>query len=254
MARPTAFAYIRVSTEEQATEGLSLDAQERAVRAYCDMRGLALVECIIDPGISAGKPLHARPGGKHLLEALADRRTAAVVALKLDRLFRDCADCLAVVDQWDRQGTALHLVDLGGQAVDTSTAMGRFFLTVMAGAAEMERNLIRERTRAAMAEKKARGQWLGQAPYGFRCAADGVHLEADPREQRILDLIAGLRKDGMSLQQLTRWLNEQHIPARGKRWHKSTLVRIVKHARARRSETSPDNAASETVCTSSAKS
>ena len=73
--------------------------------------------------------------------------------LKLDRMFRNAGDCLATVEAWDRAGVALHVVDLGGNAIDTTSAAGRFMLVVLAGAAEMERNLIRERTKAALAVK-----------------------------------------------------------------------------------------------------
>src|SRR5262245_39614025 len=138
-----AIGYTRVSTDEQVTSGVSLDAQEAAIRAYCAMRGLDLAEMIVDAGVSAGQPLSSREGG----ERVGDVGIAAVVAYKLDRVFRDCADCLAVVRDWDERDVALHLVDLGGQTIDTGTAMGRFFLTVMAGAAELERNLIGERTK-----------------------------------------------------------------------------------------------------------
>ena len=81
--------------------------------------------------------------------------------LKLDRMFRNAGDCLTTIEQWERSGIALHVVDLGGNAIDTTSAAGRFMLVVLAGAAEMERNLTRERTRSAMAVKKANGQRVG---------------------------------------------------------------------------------------------
>ena len=122
------------------------------------MRGLSLVEVVIDAGISAGKPLATPEGGQRLLELVRTKQVSSVVALKLDRLFRNAADCLYTVESWDKAGIAMHLVDIGGASVDTSSAMGRFFLTVMAGAAEMERNQIRERTSMAMQHMKQRGR------------------------------------------------------------------------------------------------
>lgn len=77
------------------------------------MRGLELFEVIIDAGVSAGKPLAAREGGRRVLELVRARKVNAVVALKLDRLFRNCADCLTVISGWDKAAVALHLVDLG---------------------------------------------------------------------------------------------------------------------------------------------
>lgn len=186
------FGYIRVSSEEQAQEGLSLLAQEQAIRAYAAHRGLNLVEVIADPAVSGGRPLGRSDGGGRLLEGVAKGNAKAVVAVKLDRLFRSAQDCLSVVDSFDRKGVALHLLDVGGQGLDNSSALGRFFLTVMAAVGEMEKGLIAERTKAALAARKARGQTNGgQPPYGFAADDDG-YLE-DPAEQEVLDHVRKLR-------------------------------------------------------------
>ena len=227
-----AIAYVRVSTEEQATEGVSVDAQIAAVRAYATLRGLELLDVVVDAGVSAGKPLADRAGGAVIVDAVKRRRVRAVVAVKLDRVFRNAGDCLTVTEGWDRMGVALHLVDMGGQAIDTSSAMGRFFLTVMAGAAEMERNLIRERTSSAMAHKRSKGELVGAVPYGFRLADDGVTLEADADEQHTLSLVAQLRADGMSVRAIVDALEARGVRARGARWHQTTVTRLLARAAA----------------------
>lgn len=198
MNTAAAVLYIRVSTEEQAAEGLSLAAQEARLRAYCAMRDLAVVEVVTDAGVSAGKPLATRPGGRRVLE-LAAAGVGAVVAYKLDRLFRDTADCLTVVRAWDKAGVGLHLVDLGGQTLDTASAMGRFFLSIMAAAAELERGLTGERTKAAMGHAKRQGRRVGALPYGSRLAADGVNLEPDEGEGAVLEAARELHAAGLSL-------------------------------------------------------
>jgi DNA invertase Pin-like site-specific DNA recombinase len=86
---------------------------------------------------------------------VASKKRSHVLALELDRLFRDAADALNQTKAWDKGGLALHLVDLGDQTLNTASAMGRFFLNVMAGFAELKRNLIAERTGTAMKHKKA---------------------------------------------------------------------------------------------------
>lgn len=226
-----AIAYVRVSTEEQATEGVSVDAQVASVRAYALLRGLELVDVVVDAGVSAGKPLASRVGGAIVLDAVKRRKVRAVVAVKLDRVFRNAGDCLQTTEGWDHAGVALHLVDMGGQAIDTSSAMGRFFLTVMAGAAEMERNLIRERTTTALAHKRAEGRRTSKdAPYGWRIATDGDTLEADEAEQRALELIRALRAGGMSVRAIVAHLEATGIPARGTRWHKTTVERALARA------------------------
>jgi resolvase-like protein len=117
----------------------------------------------------AAKPVHSRIGGQRILDLVQRSAVAHVVTYKLDRLFRDCADCLTVTAAWDKKAIALHLVDLGGQTLDTSSAMGRFFLTVMAGAAELERNLIRERTSEAIGYVKTRdARPVGTCPTATR--------------------------------------------------------------------------------------
>lgn len=224
----TAVAYVRVSTEEQAAEGVSVDAQIAAVRAYAMLRGLDLVDVVVDAGVSAGKPLADRAGGAVVLDLVRRRKVRAVVGVKLDRLFRNAGDCLTTTEAWDKAGVALHLVDMGGQAIDTSSAMGRFFLTVMAGAAEMERNLIRERTTTALAHKRANGKRTSKdAPIGQRIATDGDTLEADADEQRAVELARSLRADGYTVRAIVDALEAAGIAPRGARWHPTTVNRML---------------------------
>ncbi len=124
------------------------------------------MKVIREEGVSAGKPLATRPGGERLLQLVARKKVKHVVALKLDRLFRDAEDALHQTKAWDKAGIALHLVDMGGQTLNTATAMGRFFLNMMAGFAELERNLIAERTATALAHKKTHRGSL--QPYSLR--------------------------------------------------------------------------------------
>ena len=210
-----AVLYLRVSTQEQAREGISLAAQEARLRAYCTLRGLRVVEVATDAGVSGGKPMHTRAGGQRILDLVQRSAVGHVIAYKLDRLFRDCADCLTVTAAWDKKAIALHLVDLGGQTLDTSSAMGRFFLTVMAGAAELERNLIRERTSEAMGYVKSQGHKTGgDVPYGYTVAVDGKTLTADSEEQAMLEAIRTARSQGYSQRQVVAELAQQGFTTR----------------------------------------
>ena len=110
------------------------------------------------------------------------------------------SDCLSTVDQWEHWGIALHVVDLGGNGIDTTNAAGRFMLVVLAGAAEMGRNLTRERTRSAMAVKRTNGQLIGGNPYGFDLAADGATLVPNEAEQTVVGRIRSMRSDSLSLE------------------------------------------------------
>jgi len=132
-----AVGYVRVSSEEQATEGVSLDAQEARIRAYATMRGLNLVAIYREEGVSAKVPLRKRPEGTKIVESLSKKRAKHVIAVKLDRLFRNVADALSQTEEWDKAKHALHVIDMGGSAVDTASAMGRMFFTMAAAFAEM---------------------------------------------------------------------------------------------------------------------
>ena len=228
-----AIGYIRCSTFEQADSGLGLDVQKERIQAYCLLKGLRLVEVITDAGVSGGKLLALRKGGRRLLNAIKGRgrKAEAVVMLKLDRMFRNAGDCLNTVEQWDNTGIALHVVDLGCNAIDTPSAAGRFMLVVLAGAAEMERNLTRERTRAAMAVKKSNGQRIsGRIPYGFDLAADGSTLVENPDEQGVIEDIRAMRASGNKLKQIADALTERGVPTKtglSKCWGHQTVARIL---------------------------
>lgn len=222
-----AVGYIRVSTEEQAREGVSLDAQETKLRAYCELQGLQLAHVYRDEGISAGKPLSERPEGAELLGRVERGEARHVVALKLDRLFRDAVDCLQRSREWDAAGVAMHLIDMGGQTVNTASATGRFMLTVMAGAAEMERNLIRERTRAAMQHKRERGDRLGASPLGFVTPEPGAELEPLEAELEPVRLILNRRAAGDSFRSIAGALRDAGMPTkRGGRWEAATVRKV----------------------------
>jgi site-specific DNA recombinase len=224
----SAVLYTRVSTQEQSHEGVSLAAQEAKLRTYGALRGLTVVEVVCDAGVSGGKPMHTRVGGQRILDLVKRGVVAHVIAYKLDRLFRDCADCLTVTKDWDKRHVALHLVDLGGQTLDTSSAMGRFFLTVMAGAAELERNLIGERTTEAMAYKKSRHERVGELPYGSQEGPDGKLVE-HPSEQAVIATIQQYRTAGLSLRAIVAAAEKAGLTSRaGTPFQLTQIARLLK--------------------------
>jgi len=225
----TAIGYTRVSTEEQVKEGVSLDAQEERLTAYATAQNIDLVHIIREEGISGTIPLADRPGGADLLQMVGkDKKVQHVIALKLDRLFRDASDCLMQTKVWDKAGIGLHLLDMGGQSINTASAMGRMFLTMSAGFAELERNLISERTAAAMLYKKSRLEAYSPTPLGYERIGDRIHLLE--KEQRVVRDIYALRKNGATLRDIAATLNRKQIPTKqGKRWHGSTVNSILKN-------------------------
>lgn len=222
--------YTRVSTDEQAREGVSLQAQEARGRAYCELHGLVALRIYSDEAVSGSKPLAARLQGAQLCADIGVGLIQHVIALKLDRLFRDAIDCLEVSRDWEAAGVAMHLIDLGGQAVNSASAMGRFMITVLAGAAEMERNLIRERTRMALHHKKERGDRLSGTPLGFLASAPGAPLAVLDEEIATVRVILRLRERDPA-----RWTfraiaerleHEGRRTKRGGRWEAMTVKRV----------------------------
>lgn len=215
--------YIRVSSSQQAEEGVSLEAQERALRLYAEREGFDLVDVVVDAGVSASIPLAKREGGKRLLEMVRKGQVQTIIATKLDRVWRSAADALASVETWTKKGVGLVLLDLGGQVLDTKTPMGKLMLTMMAGFAEAERALIAERTRTALQHKKAKGERVsGKAPLGFRFEQDGSLVE-DHGEQEVIRKVHSLRAKGFSWSKIADGLNKAGVPCRGAKWFAQSL-------------------------------
>jgi DNA invertase Pin-like site-specific DNA recombinase len=127
---------------------------------------------------------------------------------------------------WDKGGVALHLVDMGGQTLNTASAMGRFFLNVMAGFAELERNLIAERTEMAMAHKKAHLEAYSPTPYGYD--REGNTLTRNPQELKAITQIQEWRAAGWSLGKIARELTMECVPTKkGGAWYPGTVKYLL---------------------------
>jgi DNA invertase Pin-like site-specific DNA recombinase len=221
-----AIAYIRVSTGKQ---DLSLDAQEERIRGYCQAQGLDLVEVIRERAVTGKLKLNKRPEGKRIAELTA-AGVCHIVALKLDRLFRNAVDALGHVEDWEQAGISLHLVDMGGQPINTGSSMGKMLLTMLAGFAEFERNMIAERTTAALNYKKAHGEAYNHAPYG-QSVQDGK-LIPDAAEQAVIARMQALRADGTSYNEIAQTLNAERVPTkRNGTWGSQTVKNILELTR-----------------------
>lgn len=204
-----AIGYIRVSTEEQADSGAGLAAQRAAIMAEAEHRGWTHIEVIEDAGAS-GSDLR-RPGITAALAALATGRANVLVVAKLDRLSRSLVDFAHLMERSRKEGWALVALDLG---VDTSTPTGEVMAGVLALFAQFERRLIGQRTREALAVKKAQGIRLGRPPV----------VEAS--------VVARVRADrarGFTYAAIAARLNAEAIPTAhgGQRWYKSTVAGLA---------------------------
>ncbi len=216
----TAIGYVRVSTQEQAKEGVSLDTQRDKLRSYCKSNGIKLINIVADEGIS-GSTL-ARPGLQAALHMIRRGRANTLIVAKLDRLSRSLRDVCALMSDYftdDRY----HLLSVCGM-VNTHSAAGRMLMMNLANYNQFERELISERTREALQHMKAQGIRLGPAQYGYELSNQ---LDEKGRrmlvplanEQKVIARLAAAQADGVGFNDIARQLNAEGIRARrGGEW------------------------------------
>lgn len=220
-----AIGYIRVSTENQVDEGVSLNAQKVKIKSWCDLNDYELVAIHEDAGIS-GKSMDKRAG---LQDALNQTKPdMALVVYSLSRLARSTKDCIDIAEQLKVKRCDLVSIT---EKIDTSSAMGEFFFTLIAALGQMERKLIGERTKSALAHKKAIGDKYAPVPFGYR-EVDGK-LQAVKKETELVAEIISRRQAGETLQAIAGWLNEQGIIGKqGGKWHASSVSYVLKRHKA----------------------
>lgn len=222
-----AVAYLRVSTDEQHLGPL---AQRRAIEAWAAARGVEVVAWHTDEGVSGAAPLDERPALRGALEDLRRLGAGLLVAAKRDRLARDLDLARALEARLRRVGVQLATTDVGADAP-------RLVPGLLDLLAEHERELISERTRAALQAKRARGERVsGPPPYGYRF--EGVRvvegrevggtLAPVEAEQRAIRLMRAWRAEGRSLRQIAADLQRAQVPSRGDRWHATTVARVLR--------------------------
>lgn len=221
--------YLRVSTMEQVTHGVSLSAQESRLLDYCQLQELNPVRSFIEQGVSATKPLELRPEGGKMLQYVKRQKVKHIVVLKLDRMFRNVEDALRQTKSFDNAGITLHLVDMGGQSICTSSAIGRIIFTLLASFAQFERDLISERTAMALSHKRSKNEITNHPPYGFQ--RQGETLVVDPEEQKVVRSIRKWRDKGETLQEIADRLNQRQVPTKlpGGHWFPSTVKNTLKN-------------------------
>jgi DNA invertase Pin-like site-specific DNA recombinase len=199
--------YVRVSTDEQGLNGAGLDAQRAAIEAECERRGWKLVR--IEEDVLSGRSLN-RPGLQRAIDSCQDGSVAGVLVAKLDRPSRSLIDFAGLLEQARREGWNLVALDLG---VDLSSPSGEFLASVMASAAQWERRIIGQRTKEALAVKKALGVRLGR-PASI--------------PEKLAKRIRRMRATGMTLQAICDTLNTEQVPTpRGGRIWRPTSLRAV---------------------------
>ena len=230
-----AVGYVRVSTDMQAAEGLSLEAQQAAIEGYCSIHGIKLVKLCKDV-MSGGKDV--RPG---LSEALRTLQTSAdvLIWLKLDRVSRSIKHFCELYEKYFKDGTKELVASRESIRMDSS--LGRALGGILLVFAQMEREAIGERTREAIGHIRRSGYHFGKVPFGKRAvpAADNPRMKVlvdDEEEQRIVEQIREWGETGIGISEMARRLNEKEVvPPQGKEWTKSLIYNL----RLRTRQTSP---------------
>ncbi len=218
--------YVRVSTEEQSRDGLSLIHQETKIRAFCALHDLTLVDIVVDPGVSA-KTLD-RPGLTRILDRLRRGMIGGVVVMKLDRLTRSLRDWDSLIENFfsERAGRTLFSIE---NSIDTRTAAGRMVVNMMVMVAQWERETTAERTKDALQGKIHRRERCGRIRYGYDLAADEIHLVPNPAEQEVIGRLKKWKARGMTYQRIVQMLAELGIETKDGRpvWTPSTVYGIL---------------------------
>lgn len=215
--------YSRVSTEEQARDGYGLDAQHTRCTAMAAVKGWSNIIYYADEGISGTKDATKRPGLAKLIEDARFAKIQAVIVLDLSRLGRKTRLVLDLVDDLTRHNVTLVSCK---ESLDTSTPQGQFVLTLFAALAQLERDLIAERTSAALSERGAiDGEKGGRLPYGYVRSVEG--LKVDPQAASIVQRVFSMRGSGDSLRTIAAEMELIVRSPRGGKWYASSVREIL---------------------------
>lgn len=220
--------YLRVSTEEQASEGYGLAVQRERCAAMATVKDWTVVGMFADEGISGTKDASERPGLAALLAAATAGELDAVIVLALDRLGRKTRLVLDLVEQLAAAGVSLVSCK---ESLDTATPQGQFALTLFAALAQLERDTIVERTTAGRNQRgKVDGEKGGRLPYGYSRLPTAIVVDAEAAA--IVRRIFALRASGATLQAIAAQLDGPS--PRGGAWYASGVSDILKNEAAYR--------------------
>jgi DNA invertase Pin-like site-specific DNA recombinase len=216
-----AVAYVRVSTAEQHN---GPEAQRQSIEQWGRARGVEIVACHVDAGVSGAADLADRPALLAALDDLEQHRAALLVVAKRDRLARDVLKAGAIEAATVARGARVVSADGVADGDDPAAKMLRSMLDVFAA---FEREMIRARTRAALAAKKARGEVTGQPRLGTELAPDGRTLVPNAMEQRAICRAGELRAAGLTLRAIGAQLESEAILSRAGRRYGPRSVAIL---------------------------
>lgn len=169
-AKPLAAIYIRVSTEDQVKQGISLQAQQEALQNYASALGYEIFKIYKEEGKS-GKDLKHRPEMQEMLKDAEAKKFSAIFIYKLDRFSRSLMDLITTIEKLKEWG--IDFVSLQDK-IETTSASGKLMFHVISAFAEFERNVTSERTKFTMNKKFSDGNLVTRAPLGYKVINKGL--------------------------------------------------------------------------------
>lgn len=194
--------YVRVSTEEQASEGYSISAQLQTLRQYAHLYDWQIAEEYVDEGIS-GKDIKGRPAMQRMILDVEKDKFQAVLVWKISPLSRNMLDTLVLLDKFEEYDVKFISYS---ENFDTSSPIGKLVVQLMASIAEMERNTLSENVKLGMTQRAKEGNWNGGIVFGY----DSVEKEliVNPKEAETVQLIFTIYADGKGLKAIANHLNK----------------------------------------------
>lgn len=198
--------YCRVSTEEQAMHGLSIEAQTEALDAWAKQQKVKVVDHYVDAGISARKKAVRRPDLQRLLSDVRNDRVDLIVFTKLDRWFRNIAEYYKVQEVLDDHKVGWKAIH---EDYDTTTASGRLKVNIMLSVAQDEADRTSERIRSVFDAKRQRREPVtGHVPYGYRI--DGKKIIKDSQTAAVVSDFYKYYLSARSISKAIDYVQEHH--------------------------------------------
>lgn len=220
-----AVLYTRVSHVEQVQNGHSLENQIERLRKFAEAHSYRVVEEISDEARSGQKT--NRPGFQKVLSLVESGGADAVIVYSLSRFARNTVATLEAISLMKENDVSFLSLT---ENIDTKSAAGEFFITVLAAFAQMEAKTASERIRSVMELKKSKGEHLGNTPFGWKKEGAGIVKNAD--EQEVIRLVVEMRARGWSLAEIARQLKKRQLKNRAGNsdWRKTQVKRILDRA------------------------
>lgn len=224
--------YVRVSTNEQFSEGGSVQAQQNLIKKFCKEQKLELKEIYSEKThVSTRVPMAERVEGGKVVKLMDNpKNNYGLVLVKLDRAFRSTAEAITHINNWGKNKNVYILDFMNGQRFDSSDPMMKMVLSIMAVFAELERDSISKRTKVVLADKKSNQLVYCKKVFGYDVTMDGS-LKPNELEQETLEKIFTLYSQGKSLWKIANYLNENNycVGGNGKQWYAATISYILKN-------------------------